>query len=149
MLQWTLSHQRGKAGQPARTYIQQLSADTGYSLEDLPVAIDDRDGWREGAREIRADLSQNVHICLFQFIYIYHYCSQLLVRSYVSKCICVSVYLSIYLIISIKINSVNIKMYKTQENDKFKIYIYIYIYKCVCVCECGESEKVSEIEIDR
>ena len=33
ILLWTPSH--GKAGRPARTYIQQLSADTGYSLEDL------------------------------------------------------------------------------------------------------------------
>ena len=31
----------------ARNYIQQLCADTGCSLEDLPGAIDDRDGWRE------------------------------------------------------------------------------------------------------
>ena len=51
---WTPSHGRAKAGQPARTYIQQLGADTGCSLEDLPEAMDDRDGWREKVREIRA-----------------------------------------------------------------------------------------------
>ena len=39
---------------PARTYKQQLCADTGYILEDLPGAMDDRDGWRERVREICA-----------------------------------------------------------------------------------------------
>ena len=43
-----------KAGQPAKTYIQQFRADRGCSLEDLPVAMDDRDGWRERVREICA-----------------------------------------------------------------------------------------------
>ena len=45
---WTPSHGRAKAGRPTRTYIQQLCADTGYSLEDLPGTTDDRDGWWEG-----------------------------------------------------------------------------------------------------
>ena len=31
------SHERAKVGLPARTYIQQLGADTGYSLEDFPA----------------------------------------------------------------------------------------------------------------
>ena len=55
VLLWTPSHGRAKAERPARTYIQQLRADTGYSLEDVPGAIDDREGWRERVREIRAD----------------------------------------------------------------------------------------------
>ena len=55
VLQWTPSQGRAKAGQPARTYIQQLCVDTGCDLEDLPEAIDDRDGWQERARDIRAD----------------------------------------------------------------------------------------------
>ena len=38
---------RAKAGRPARTYIQQLCEDTGYSPEDLPEAINDREKWRE------------------------------------------------------------------------------------------------------
>ena len=54
VLMWTPSHGRAKAGRPARTYIQRLCADTGYNLEDLPGAMDDRDGWRERVREIRA-----------------------------------------------------------------------------------------------
>ena len=55
VLQWTLSHGRAKAGRPARTYIQQLCADTGCSPEDPPKAMDDREGWRERVRNIRAD----------------------------------------------------------------------------------------------
>ena len=52
ILQWTPSHRQAKAGQPTRTYIQQLCADTGYSLEDLPEGMDDRDGWWERVKEI-------------------------------------------------------------------------------------------------
>ena len=44
ILLWTSSHGRAKAGRPARTYIQQLCVGTGYSLEDLPGAMDNRDG---------------------------------------------------------------------------------------------------------
>ena len=55
VLRWTPSHGRAKAGRPARTYIQQLCADTGCSPEDLPKAMDDREVWRETVRNIRAD----------------------------------------------------------------------------------------------
>ena len=55
ILLWTLSHGRAKEGRPARTYIQQLCANTGCSPEDLPEAMDDREGWRKRVREIRAD----------------------------------------------------------------------------------------------
>ena len=51
----TPSHERAKAKRPARTYIQQLCADTGYSPENLPEAMDNREGWRERVREIRTD----------------------------------------------------------------------------------------------
>ena len=51
----TPSHGRAKAGRSAGTYIQQLCADTGCSLEDLPEAMDDREGWQERIRDIRAD----------------------------------------------------------------------------------------------
>ena len=47
ILLWTPSHGQAKVGGPARTYIQQLCADTGCSLEDLPGAMDDRDRWWE------------------------------------------------------------------------------------------------------
>ena len=55
ILQWTPSQGRAKAGRPVRTYIQQLWADTGCSPEELPKAMDDREGWRERVRNIRAD----------------------------------------------------------------------------------------------
>ena len=55
ILLWTPSHGRAKAGQSARTYKQQLCADTGCSPEDLPEAMDVRDGWRERVRDIRAE----------------------------------------------------------------------------------------------
>ena len=54
ILRWTPSHERAKAGRPARTYTRQPCADTGCSLEDLPGAMGDRDRWRERVREIRA-----------------------------------------------------------------------------------------------
>ena len=47
LLMRTPSHGRAKAGRPATTYMQQLCVDTGCSLENLPEAKDDREGWRE------------------------------------------------------------------------------------------------------
>ena len=55
VLLWTPSYGRAKAGRPARTYIQQLCMDIGCSPEYLPEAINDREGWRERVRDIRAD----------------------------------------------------------------------------------------------
>ena len=52
---WTPSHGQTKTGWPAQTYILQLCADMGCSLEDLSEAMDDREGWRERVRDIRAD----------------------------------------------------------------------------------------------
>ena len=40
VLQWTPSHGRAKVGGPVRTYIQELRANTGCNLEDLPGARD-------------------------------------------------------------------------------------------------------------
>ena len=54
ILLWTPSVWRAKEGRPARTYIQQLCVDTGYSLEDLQEEMDDRNGWQERVREINA-----------------------------------------------------------------------------------------------
>ena len=54
MEKWTPSHGWANAGQPARTYIQQLCADTGCSLEEQPGEMDNRDGCRERVREICA-----------------------------------------------------------------------------------------------
>ena len=55
VLLWTPTHGREKARQPARTYIQQLCAATGCSREDLPEAMDDREGWQKRVRDICAD----------------------------------------------------------------------------------------------
>ena len=55
VLLWTPSHGRAKAGRPARTYMQQLCADTRCIPEDLLETMADREGWRERVRDIRAD----------------------------------------------------------------------------------------------
>ena len=55
VLLWTPTYGCAKAGQPARTYIQQLCEDTGCNPEDLPEAMSDRERWRERVRDIRAD----------------------------------------------------------------------------------------------
>ena len=47
VLLWTPTYGWAKAGQPARTYIQQLWEDTGCSPEDLPEAMNDRERWWE------------------------------------------------------------------------------------------------------
>ena len=54
-LLWTPSHGRAEVGRPARTYIQQFCENTGYSPEDLPEAMIDREEWREKIRDIRAE----------------------------------------------------------------------------------------------
>ena len=70
---WTPLHGRAKAGQPARTYIQQLWADTGYSLEELPEAMGDREEWPERVRDIRADSVTWWWWWWYIYIYIYIY----------------------------------------------------------------------------
>ena len=55
ILLWTPSHGWAKAGQPARTYIQQFCADTGCSLEELLEEMDNWEGWQERVRDICAD----------------------------------------------------------------------------------------------
>ena len=55
VLLWAPSHGRAKAARPVRTYIQQLCTDTGCIPEDLPEAMNDREGCRERVRDIRAD----------------------------------------------------------------------------------------------
>ena len=54
VLLWTPAYGQSKAGQPARTYIQQLCDDTGCNPEDLPEAMNDRETYRERVRDIRA-----------------------------------------------------------------------------------------------
>ena len=75
---WTPSHGRVKAGRPARTYIQQLCAYTGCSPEDLPEAIDDREGWRERVRifVLIARHDDDDEINLFKKIWFQHFFSR-------------------------------------------------------------------------
>ena len=54
VIHWTPTYGRAKAGRPARTYIQQLCEDTGYSPKDLPEAMNDKEKWRERVRDICA-----------------------------------------------------------------------------------------------
>ena len=58
ILLWTPSHGQAKFGRPARTYLKQLCADTGYSPEDLPRAMENRDGCLGRIKEIRAGSSR-------------------------------------------------------------------------------------------
>ena len=53
VLLWTSTYGRAKAGRPARTCIEQLCEDTGCSPEDLLEARNNREKWRERARDIR------------------------------------------------------------------------------------------------
>ena len=59
VLQWTPTYGRAKAGGPARTYIHQLCEDTGYSPEDLPEAMNDREKWRERVRDDDNDIASS------------------------------------------------------------------------------------------
>ena len=54
VLLWIPTYGRAKAGRPVRTYVQQLCEDTGCSPEDQPEALNNREKWREGVRDIRA-----------------------------------------------------------------------------------------------
>ena len=54
VLLWTPTYGQAKAGRPARTDIQQLCKDMGYSLEDLPELMYDWEKWRERVRDIHA-----------------------------------------------------------------------------------------------
>ena len=44
---WIPAYGQAKAGRPARTYIEQPCEDTGWSPEDLPEAMNDREKWSE------------------------------------------------------------------------------------------------------
>ena len=47
VLFWSPKHGRRSVGRPLRTYTDQLVDDTGLRIEDIPVAMSDRLGWRE------------------------------------------------------------------------------------------------------
>ena len=100
VLLWTPSHGWAKAGQPARTYIQQLCANTGCNPEELPEAMDDRKGWQERVRDIRADSATwwytYIYIYIYTSIHIYIYIYTN-IHTYIYTYIQISIYLSIYI----------------------------------------------------
>ena len=67
VLLWTPAYGQSKAGRPAWTFIQQLCDDTGCNPEDLPMAMNDRETWRERVRDIRASRTSS----WWWYIYIY------------------------------------------------------------------------------
>ena len=74
LLQWAPSLGWEKAGRLARTYIQQLCVYTGCSPEDLPEAMDDREGSRERVRDIYADgVTSSSWWIVFNFFFIYNF----------------------------------------------------------------------------
>ena len=48
------NHGKRSRGRLAKTYIDQLSSDTGYEREEQANAMQDRDGWRERVMKCRA-----------------------------------------------------------------------------------------------
>ena len=48
------THSHTSVSQPAKTYIHQLYADTGFLLQNLPKVMADKDKWLERVKGIRA-----------------------------------------------------------------------------------------------
>ena len=63
ILLWTPSHGQANAERTARTYIQQLCADTGFSSGDRPEVIDDREKWRARERERERERESQGYPC--------------------------------------------------------------------------------------
>ena len=55
VLWWTSTHGHTSTDQPAKTFIHKVCADIGCSLEDLPGAMNDRDGWSERQKQRQRD----------------------------------------------------------------------------------------------
>ena len=72
ILLWTPSYGRAKAGRPGRTYIQQLCADKGCSLEDLLGAMDDWEGGGRGSGRsmLAARHDDDNDVFLFAYVFV-------------------------------------------------------------------------------
>ena len=46
LILWTPKHGKAKVGRPSKTYTIQLTEDADCQLEDLPIAMEDREYWR-------------------------------------------------------------------------------------------------------
>ena len=53
VLLWTPLHGKSRVGRPAITYVDQLMRDTGCTIDELPTAMQDRDGWKKRVMAIR------------------------------------------------------------------------------------------------
>ena len=77
VLLYTSSHGRASgARRPARTYLQQLSANTGFSREDLPGVMDDRDGWRVRVGKSMVAVchdDDDIYYLKAKFVYIFYW----------------------------------------------------------------------------
>ena len=71
VLLWTSTYGRAKAGQPARTFIQQLCEESGCSPEDLPEEKNDREKWRQQVKDICASGRIWWWSCKYIHIYVY------------------------------------------------------------------------------
>ena len=83
VLLWTPTYGQAKAGQPARTYIQQLCEDTGCNPEYLPKAMNNREKWREMVRDIRAGGTTWWYIYIYMiFKHILYICNSVIQHLY-------------------------------------------------------------------
>ena len=128
VLQWTSSRGQAKVGSLARTCLQQLCANTGCKLEDLLGVMDDRDGWQERVREIRASSTTWWYIYIY-YIYVYVYI-YIYIYIYIHIHISMNIYIYIYIYIYIQ----------TYISPSLSLSIYIYMCVCVCVCVCEWEE---------
>ena len=53
LILWEPSHGKRSRGRPPRTFIQQLTEDTGLEKDELKTAMGDRNGWRKVVRDVR------------------------------------------------------------------------------------------------
>ena len=101
--------ERASVSWPPRTYLRQLCADTGCTLEDLPGAMNDRDGWREKVRKIRASYITWCwwwwRWCTHAFIYIYIH-SYMYTHMYIHAYIHIYTHIYTYIYIDTQIHTV-------------------------------------------
>ena len=71
-------HRRASVQQPARTYQQQLCTDPGFSMDNLPKLMVNRDEWKEKVWEIRASSTP-----WYIYIYIYNEISRILFKLFI------------------------------------------------------------------
>ena len=132
VLLWTPTNGRAKAGRPARTYIQQLCEDTGCCPEDLPRAMNDREGWRERVRDIRATSERwwwwwwYIYISISIYIYIYIVNrQQVVIWTYSVEDY--GLFLFQNLQVKVFVYSCYFFLYLGLDGEESNIYIYIYI----------------------